>query len=127
MDNFKFYISVFILLLITIHASTKDDKNNDILILYKDNNSSNANLTRLVCEGCLNSDDGYIYWIGPNSTFPEKLEGLDEGNSITEHLGGNIYKHTRELNVTSMDYIGKNLTCVGVTEEGTTTFYNITV
>ncbi|UOX38697.1 putative interleukin binding protein [Finch poxvirus] len=109
----------------------KDSNNNNILIVYKDNSSSNSNFSRLVCSGCLDSEDGYIYWLVPNNTstgeniFPQSVSGIDEGEDITQELDNDIYKHTRELNISSTDYIGKEFSCVSMTESGTV-FYQIT-
>ncbi|AAF44558.1 putative interleukin-binding protein [Fowlpox virus] len=90
----------------------------------KDVTTSNSTFDRLLCTVYMSSEDGYIYWIGPNSTFIENLEGANEGSDNTFEVGNECYKHTRELNITSRDYVGKNFTCTSMTEYGTT-FFNV--
>ncbi|QGM48924.1 putative interleukin binding protein [Magpiepox virus] len=139
MYNYKFFLVIQLVSLLIIHVymmdsneCPKDSNNNNILTVYKDNSSSNSNFSRLVCSGCLDSEDGYIYWLVPNNTspgeyiFPQSVSGMVEGQDVTQELGNDIYKHTRELNISSVDYTGKNFSCVSMTESGTT-FYQIIV
>ncbi|AID46718.1 putative 13.7kDa protein [Pigeonpox virus] len=101
------------------------DHNNGVcnnITVIKDINMSNSTFDRLLCTVYMKSEDGYIYWIGPNSTFIENLEGAKEGSDDTLEVGDNCYRHTRELNITSRDYLGKNFTCTSMTDYGTTFF-----
>ncbi|ARF02823.1 SWPV1-263 [Shearwaterpox virus] len=132
MYNYLCNLTVIVLVSFNIATSIidnecpKDKENNNVLVLYKDNNLSNTTFTRLVCKGCMNSEDGYIYWLGHNNTFPNKLSNVTEGEDVTTNLGNDMYKHVRELNISSLEYTGKNFSCVSMTEYGTT-FYYITL